>query len=94
MSDFREVVLAMAQTRPRMQAATLVALALAVENATPNPDDAKAFGKWAARQPEVAQYIAADKKIHAIKEIRLLTGSSLVQAKNAADTITGWGVTP
>lgn len=92
MSDFRTIVLAMAQDRPHMRAGTLVSLAVAIENAQPPElDDAEGFAKWAARQPEVMQYVRADKKIHAIKEIRALTGASLLQAKNAADRLTGWG---
>lgn len=88
-ANFRDVVIAMANERPNMRVSTVVALALAIEgNAKPsNLNDAAALGRWAARQPSVAVFIAADKKIHAIKEVRTLTGASLLQAKNAIEAI-------
>jgi len=92
-ADFRDIVLAMAQERPNARVSTIVALALAVENATPGDlNDAKSLGHWAARQPEVAQYLGdgtsgAGAKIHAIKELRALTNASLKQAKEAIDEV-------
>lgn len=53
-------------------------------------DDASALGLWAAAQPKVKAEIKADKKIHAIKELRELTGASLLQAKLAVEQIPRW----
>lgn len=94
--DYRQTVLALATTRPHMKASTLVALveALAGPEVKPSdPNDSAALASWAMAQPEVAAYVGSNKKIHAIKEIRALTGASLAQAKNAIDAIPAskWG---
>ena len=89
MTDFKTAVLAMAKARPDLTVTQLVDLALAVSidepDGPPNLDNAEALATWAARQPAVAEAIAQNKKIFAIKELRALTGSSLLQAKNAMD---------
>lgn len=53
--------------------------------ATLDLDDHESLAKWALRQPSVAACLAEDRWIHAIKELRTLTGSSLYQAKRAID---------
>lgn len=91
MSDdiYRRVLIGLATARPNMRASTLVALADAVYAATytPSLDDAQALATWALGIPEVAAAVAQDKKINAIKELRVACGSSLAQAKNAIDLI-------
>lgn len=53
----------------------------------PKLDDARALAQWARRQSVIAREIKADRKIHAIKELRSLTGASLFQSKNAMDIV-------
>ena len=87
-ATYREVIEALASARPRMTAATLVDLAAAVvKDSPPDLNDAEALGRWAMRQSIVADYVKADKKINAIKELRGLTNASLVQAKSAIEAI-------
>lgn len=92
---FRDVAVALAETRPNMRASTLVALALAVADTpdAPSLDDSLALADWALRQPSIAAFVLAGKKIHAIRELRTLTSASLLQAKNAVDQIppAKWG---
>lgn len=86
--DFKALVVAMSAARPNEPVSLIVDLALAIENAAPpNLDDARRLGQWAARQPSVANELAADRKIHAIKELRQLTNASLKQAKEAIEAI-------
>ena len=88
MSDFRENVIAMSKARPNARASTIVALALAIESSTIPPlNDPDALARWAVCQPTVAAFIAEDKKIQVIKEVRALTGASLAQAKYALDVV-------
>jgi ribosomal protein L7/L12 len=86
--DFKTALTAMAAARPDADVSLIVDLALAIEHAMPpNLDDAKALGQWAAHQPSVRAELTADKKIHAIKELRALTHCSLAQAKYAIEAI-------
>ena len=91
MTSFKDAVLAMAKVRPDAPVELIVDLALAVSDdraePAPNLNDAQALARWAERQPNVMQYVGQEKKIHAIKELRTLTGSSLIQAKNALDIL-------
>lgn len=86
--DFKTAIVAMSHARPDAPVSLMVDLALALENALPpHLEDAKALGQWALRQPAVAAEISADRKIHAIKELRALTKCSLAEAKNAIEAI-------
>jgi ribosomal protein L7/L12 len=85
-SDFRSHVIAMSAARPNARVSTIVALALALEGPL-SLDDAASLGVWAKRQPAVAAQLAAGERIRAIKELRALTGASLLQAKNAVDRV-------
>lgn len=87
-ADYRTVAEALTAARPNMRAHTLVALAAAICDSAPSDvNDAHALGRWALRQPSIADLLAADKPIHAIKELRALTGAGLAQAKRALDTV-------
>lgn len=87
-ADFKAIVLAMAEQRPDARVSTIVALAIAAEKAvrTPDLDDPKDLADWALLQPAVKAEVDAERKIHAIKELRAASGASLLQAKNAVDT--------
>ena len=87
-TDFKTAVMAMAGARPDAPVSLIVDLALAIEHAAPpDLDDARRLGQWAFHQPVVRAEIDAGKKIHAIKELRLLTHCSLLQAKLAIEAI-------
>jgi len=91
MTSFKDAMLAMAKTRPDAPVELIVDLALAVSTDAPDSpprlDDAEALARWAERQPNVMQYVRQEKKIQAIKELRTLTGGSLIQAKDALDVL-------
>lgn len=91
MTSFKDAMLAMAKARPDAPVSLIVDLALAVSADAPEPvpnlDDAQALARWATQQPVVMEPLNESKKIHAIKELRSLTGSSLKQAKDAIDLL-------
>jgi uncharacterized protein YegP (UPF0339 family) len=47
-------------------------------------DDATALGRWASAQRSIRE---AESKIHAIRELRILTGAGLVQSKHAIEAM-------
>lgn len=51
--------------------------------AVPDLDDAAALGRWALTQRSIRDLVESDKKIGAIRELRIATGATLYQAKRA-----------
>jgi ribosomal protein L7/L12 len=75
------------EARPVVQAATLESVM------NPGPEGTiEELAMFAVTQPRIVDFMSVDKKIHAIKELRAVTGCGLKNAKDAI--LVAWPGTP